>query len=59
MAVRFEWSGNNVIVRTVFGNYCGTVVQARDAYHDGDSVVVISNTGQQVVFSPNGIRRTR
>ncbi len=59
MAVRFKWQGEHVVVETIYGNYCGRVMYAKDAYHDGNKVVVISNTGQQVVFSGNGIRSTR
>ena len=59
MAVRFKWQGEHVVVETIYGNHCGRVMYAKDAYHEEDKVVVISNTGQQVVFSGNGIRSTR
>lgn len=59
MAVRFKWEGEHVIVETIHGNYCGRVMYAKNAYMEGMNVIVISSTGQQVVFSPNGTRSTR
>lgn len=59
MALRFRWEGEHVIVETIHGNYCGRVMYAKAAYHEGDKVVVINNVGQQVVFSANGTRSTR
>lgn len=59
MAIRFRWQGEHVIVENIYGNYVGRVMYAKNAYHEGDKIIVISNTGQQVVFSPNGIRSTR
>ncbi len=59
MAIRFKWQGEHVIIENIYGNYIGRVMYAKNAYHEGANIVVISNTGQQVVFSPNGIRSTR
>lgn len=59
MAIRFKWQGEHVIIENTYGNYISRVMYAKDAYHDGDRIVVISSTGQQVVFSANGIRTFR
>ncbi len=59
MAIRFRWQGEHVIIENIYGNYISRVMYAKNAYHEGDKIVVISNTGQQVVFTSNGIRSTR
>lgn len=59
MAIRFRWDGEHVIIENIYGNYVGRVMYAKNAYHEGDKIVVVSNTGQQVVFSANGIRTFR
>lgn len=38
----FEWNGANVVIRTLPSkNYYRTVLNAKDAYHDGAAIVVI------------------
>ena len=59
MSIRFRWQGEHVIIENIYGNYVGRVMYAKAAYHEGDKIVVVSNTGQQVVFSANGIRTFR
>ena len=59
MAIRFKWDGEHVVIENIYGNYISRVMYAKNAYHDGDKIVVISSTGQQVVFSANGIRTFR
>lgn len=59
MAIRFRWDGEHVIIENIYGNYISRVMYAKNAYHEGANIVVISSTGQQVVFSANGIRSFR
>ncbi len=59
MAIRFKWDGEHVVIENIYGNYISRVMYAKNAYHEGDKIVVISNSGQQVVFSANGIRTFR
>ena len=59
MAIRYKWQGEHVIIENIYGNYISRVMYAKDAYHAGDKIVVISSTGQQLVFSANGIRTFR
>ena len=56
MAIRYKWQGEHVIIENIYGNYISRVMYAKDAYHAGDKIVVISSTGQRVVFSASGIR---
>lgn len=57
MAIRFRWQGSDVVIETISGNYLYTVRQARDAYHDGSDIVVISNTMSRIRFTKEGIRK--
>ncbi len=59
MAIRFRWDGEHVIIENIYGNYISRVMYAKNVYHEGSNIVVISSTGQQVVFSANGIRTFR
>lgn len=54
--VTFEWSGNNVIVRRLNGNYIMTVRNARDAYHSGSDVVVIGSSYETITFDAHGFK---
>ena len=57
MAIRFRWKGADVIIETISGNYLYTVGQARDAYHEGQDVIVISPTMSRIRFTKDGIRK--
>ncbi|MCQ2562015.1 MAG: hypothetical protein MJ158_00100 [Alphaproteobacteria bacterium] len=57
MAIKFEWSGSDVLIKTITGNQLYTIRQARDAYHDGSDIVVISSTMSQIRFTKDGIRK--
>ncbi len=56
MAIRYRWDGEHVIIENIYGNYISRVMYAKNVYNEGSNIVVISNTGQHVVFSANGIR---
>ena len=57
MAIRFRWQGSDVVIETISGNYLYKVRQARDAYHEGSDIVVISNTMSRIRFTKEGIRK--
>lgn len=57
MAIRYKWQGNDVVIETVTGNYLYKVSNARDAYHDGTDIVVVSSTMSYIKFTKDGIRR--
>ncbi len=54
--VTFEWSGNDVIVRKINGNYLTTVRCAKDAYHSGSDVIVVGSSYQIIRFDAQGFR---
>lgn len=56
MGIRFEWVNNDVIIRSLSGNYLYTVRFARDAYHSGDDIIVIGNTMNRIRFDKHGFR---
>lgn len=58
IGVKFEWvnGGKDVVIRSLSGNYLYTVKNARDAYHDGSSIVVRGNCYETIRFSSNGTR---
>ena len=57
MAIRFRWQGNDIVIETVSGNYLYKVSNARDAYHVGDDIVVVSAEMRNIRFTKDGIRR--
>lgn len=58
IGVKFEWvnGGKDVVIRSLSGAYLYTVRNARDAYHNGDSIVVRGNGYETIKFSSNGTR---
>lgn len=57
MAIRYKWQGSNVVIETVSGNYLYTVSNARDVYHDGGDIVVVSSTMSNIRFTKDGFRK--
>ena len=43
MAIRFRWQGEHVIIENIYGNYISRVMYAKNAYHEGNKIVVIIN----------------
>lgn len=56
MAIKFEWQGADVIIKTNTNNYLYTVKNARNAYHEGQDIMVISSAMSQIRFTKDGIR---
>lgn len=57
VGVTFEWSGKDVIVRSLYGRHIYTVPNAKKAYYDGEDIVVIGNFYNKIRFTKDGIRR--
>lgn len=54
--IRFRWKGSDVVIETITNNYLYTVQNARDAYHEGQSIIVVSSTMHRIRFTKDGIR---
>ena len=57
LGVTFEWEGNDVIIRSLYGRRIYTVPNAKKAYYDGEEIVVIGNFYNKIRFTKDGIRR--
>lgn len=57
MAIRYRWQGSDVVIETVSGNYLYKISNARDAYHNGGDIVVVSAEMRNIRFTPNGTRK--
>lgn len=57
MAIRYRWQGLDVVIETVSGNYLYKISNARDAYHNGGDIVVVSAKMRNIRFTPNGTRK--
>lgn len=46
-----------MVIETVSGNYLYKISNARDAYHNGGDIVVVSAEMRNIRFTPNGTRK--